>query len=92
MNLKREKTLSLILQVYGEKSLDKIEGFDKAIIGIEVTTNRLIYSIKKMIKILKKNIPEEEAVDHFYMVIFTENEKFNKAIFCEDYLIKTINI
>jgi hypothetical protein len=92
MSLKRERTLSLILQVYGEKTLDKIEGFDKAIIGIEVATNKLIYSVKKIIKILKKNIPEEEAVDHFYMVIFSENQKFNKAIFCEDYLIKKINI
>lgn len=92
MSLKGERTLSLILQVYGEKTLEKVDGFDNAIIGIDVETNRLIYSVKKCIKIMIKQMPVEEAIDHFYMVVFSENTKLNKVIFCEDYLIKTINI
>jgi hypothetical protein len=92
MSLKGGKTLSFIIQVYGEKTLDRIDGFDNAIIGFEVKTNRLIYSVKKCIKILKKNMPKEEAIDHFYMVVFPENINFKNAIFCEDYLIKKPNI
>jgi hypothetical protein len=92
MNLKGKKTLSLIIQIYGEKALEKIDGFDKAVIGMEVKTNRLIYSVKKCVNILKKQMPTEEAIDHFYMVVFAENTKFQKVIFCEDYLIKKPNI
>jgi hypothetical protein len=92
MSLKGKKTLSFILDVYREKALEKIDGFDNAIIGIEVKTNRLIYSVKKCLKILKKQMPNEEAIDLFYTVIFTENTKLKKVIFCEDYLIKKPNI
>ena len=34
----------------------------------------------------------EEAIDHFYMDMFSENVEENKVIFCEDYLIKETNI
>ena len=48
--------------------------------------------VKKCLKILKKQMPNEEAIDLFYTVIFTENTKLKKVIFCEDYLIKKPNI
>lgn len=88
MGLKKAKILSLLIQVYQEKSLEKIEGFDNAVIGIEVKTNKLIYSVKKCISLLKKQMPIDEAIDHFYMEIYSENVITKKAIFCEDYLIK----
>lgn len=92
MDSKGSKTLSLILQVYGEKTLEKIDGFDNAIIGVEVKTDRFIYSVKKCVEILKKQMPTEEAIDHFYMEIFSDNKQESKVIFCEDYLIKKPNI
>jgi hypothetical protein len=92
MNLKGDKILSLIIQVYKEKTLEKIDGLDSAIIGIEVDTNKLIYSVKKCIKVLTKQMPTEQAIDHFYMIIFNQNTELNKVIFCEDYLIKKNNI
>ena len=92
MNKKGAKRLNLLLEIYGEKTLEKIDGFDNAVIGIEVKTEKLIYSVKKCVNILKTKMSAEEAIDHFYMDIFSENVAENKVIFCEDYLIKKTNI
>jgi hypothetical protein len=90
MSKKGEKKLNLIVEIYGQKTLEKIDGFDGAVIGLEVNTDRLIYSVKKCVNILKKKMPIEEAIDFFYVEIYSENA--NKVIFCEDYLIKKPNI
>ena len=34
----------------------------------------------------------EEAIDHFYSEIYSDEKHFGKVIFCEDYLIKKPNI
>ena len=55
MNQKGKKKLNLITQVYGKNTFDKLRNFDCAIIGVEVETDKLIYSVKECIKILKIN-------------------------------------
>jgi hypothetical protein len=92
MNLKGKKTLNLITQVYGKNTFYKLRNFDSAIIGIETETDRLIYSVKKCIKTLKIKMPFDEAVEHFYSNIYSDEKCFGKVIFCEDYLIKKPNI
>jgi len=92
MNLKGEKTLNLILQVYKQKTLKKIEGFDDGIIGMEVKSNKLIYSVKRCIKVLTMKMSIDEAIDCFYSDIYSDEKNFGKVIFCEDYLIKKPNI
>ena len=89
---KGQKKLNLLNEVYGKNTFVKIRYFDDAIIGFEVETKMLIYSVKKCIKILKKKMSAEEAIDHFYMEMFSQNAEENKVIFCEDYLIKKPNI
>lgn len=89
---KTGKITNQLFLIYGEKNLEKIEGFDKAIIGVEVKSNKLIYSVKKCINILKTKMPVEEVIDHFYTEIFSENKRSKKVIFCENYLIKKTNI
>jgi hypothetical protein len=91
MNKKRAKKLNLLIEIYAEKTLEKIDGFDSAVIGVEVKTDRLIYSVKKCVSILKTKMSSEEAIEHFYTEIYSENLKENKVIFCEDYLIKKPN-
>ena len=91
MNKKGENKLNSIVEIYGEKTLEKIDGFDNAVIGLEVKTDRLIYSVKKCVNLLKTKMPVEEAIDYFYMEIYSENANENKVIFCEDYLIKKPN-
>ena len=87
-----KKILNLITQVYGKNTFDKIRNFDCAIIGVDVQTDRLIYSVKKCIKILEIKMINEEAIDHFYSEIYSDEKHFGKVIFCEDYLIKKPNI
>ena len=44
----------------------KADGFDAAIIGID-TNQRMVYSIEKILAILKDDdMNEEEALEHFY--------------------------
>ena len=88
MGSKGKKTLNLLTEIYGENALEKIDKFDSAIIGIEVESKRLIYSVKKCVNVLKTEMSEEDAIDYFYTEIYSENQNFKKAIFCEDYLIK----
>jgi len=52
------------------EDLEAIEGFDAAILGIDETSSRLIYSVSKCIEILKEYV-EEDYVDDF----FTNNIK-----------------
>ena len=55
-----------IIENYPEHEFLKADGFDNAIIGIEETTMRLIYSASKCIEILKKDMTEEDALEYFY--------------------------
>lgn len=57
--------LQNILDHYGEESFLIADGFDEAIIGVDEIGMRLIYSVKKCIEILCRDMPEEEAWEHF---------------------------
>ena len=41
-------------------------GFDEAIIGVEESEMKLIYSSKKCIEIISKEMCKEEAIEYFY--------------------------
>lgn len=92
MNKKNNKTLNFLTEVYAKENLNKIDGFDGAIIGVEVETKKLIYSTTKCIKLLSETMLKEEAVDYFYSEIYSENQSLENIIFCEDYLTKKTNI
>ena len=57
--------LDKILEWFPEEEFIKIDGFDEAIIGIEDFDMRLIYSCSKIIEILKQEMSEEDAIEHF---------------------------
>jgi hypothetical protein len=57
--------LDNILEWFPEEEILKADGFDDAIIGIDDSTMRLIYSVSRCIDILKKDMDEEEAVEYF---------------------------
>ena len=57
--------LNEIIERYEEEAFLKADGFDEAIIGVNEADMRLIYSIKKCIEILCRDMNEEEAIEHF---------------------------
>lgn len=58
--------LSKILEKYSEEEFLIADGFDDAIIGVDLMTMRLIYSVSKCIDILiKEDMTEEEAEEFF---------------------------
>ncbi len=57
--------LDKILEWFPEEEFLKADGFDDAIIGVDETTYRLIYSVSKCISILEADMGLEEAVEYF---------------------------
>ena len=63
--------LSTILENYSHEELIKADGFDDAVVGIEVNTFRLVYSIDKMIAILTKDMSYEDAIEYLDFNVFS---------------------
>ena len=91
MSKKGKKIIVFSNEIYGKNKPLIIDVFDDAVIGIDVINKRLIYSVKKCVRILKKQMPTEEANDFFYTEIF-ENLKYKKnVVFCEDNIKEITN-
>jgi len=60
------KKLQEFIDTYSEPGHTlKADGLDSAIIGID-NGHRIVYDIHKILKILKNDMTEEEAIEHFY--------------------------
>jgi len=57
--------LEQIFEWYSEEEFLKADDFDEAVIGVDDNSMRLIYSVSKCIEILKRDMTEEEAIEHF---------------------------
>jgi hypothetical protein len=76
-------TLEKILDRYEDETFIKADGFDDAIIGIDDSRMKLIYSTRKCVDILMKDMPEEDAWEFFnYNVVGSFYE--NGPVFCSD--------
>lgn len=78
--------LDRICEMYPEESFLKADGFDEAIIGVDTSTMRLIYSITKCIELLVKNdgLEEDEAVEFFEFNTRGAYVGEKTPIWCED--------
>lgn len=54
-----------IVENYYEEMFLKADGFDDAVIGVEESTMRLIYSVSKCLDILQKDMSEIDALEYF---------------------------
>jgi len=63
--------LASILENYSHEELIKADNFDDAVVGIEVNTFRLVYSIDKMIAILTKDMSYEDAIEYLDFNVFS---------------------
>jgi hypothetical protein len=57
--------LENLLMNYEDELFLKADGFDDAIIGLDESSMRLIYSISKCITILCRDMSEEDAIEYF---------------------------
>lgn len=59
--------LELILEYYGDEEFLIADGFDEAVIGVDETQMKLIYSVTRCLEILmtRDNMSLEEAVEYF---------------------------
>lgn len=77
--------LKSIEERFSDEEILIIDGFDEAIIGIEESTKRLIYSVCKCLEIVEaQGMPQDEALDHFYCNIQGAYIGEKTAIFCFD--------
>ena len=76
--------LDNILEWFPEEEILKADGFDDAIIGIDDSTMRLIYSVSRCIDILKKDMDEEEAVEYFNYNVKCAYMGEKTPIWCDD--------
>ena len=76
--------LNKITERYEDIAFLKADGFDDAIIGVDTTTMRLIYSVSKCIKILEMDMSHEDAIEYFNFNIEGSYVGEKTPIWCED--------
>ena len=76
--------INKIIEQYDDQTFLTADGFDEAIIGVEETTMRLIYSVSKCISILMKDMTEEDALDYFYFNVSGGYVGEKTPIWCSD--------
>ena len=73
--------LASIIENYSHEELIKSDNFDDAVVGIEVNTLRLVYSIDKMIAILTKDMSYEDAIEYLDFNVFSAYVGERKPIY-----------
>lgn len=66
-----DNILKKIVDEYPDEVLMKANGFDKAVIGVDINSYRLVYSFKKCLRILMEDMDMEydDALEYFYINI-----------------------
>ena len=80
--------LENILDYYSDEELMTADGFDNAVIGIDVNSTRIIYSVKKCIEILcvRDEMELDEAIEFFEYNVSGSYHGPKTPIWCEDLL------
>ena len=77
--------LQEILDNYEYESFLIADGFDDAIIGVEESSMRLIYSVKRCIEILmSEDMTYEDAIEHFNYNVSGGYVGEKTPIWCQD--------
>lgn len=78
--------LDKILEWFPEDEILKADGFDDAIIGIDDSSMRLIYSVSKCLEILSQDMDEEDAIEYFEFNVAGAYVGEKTPIWCRDNL------
>ena len=80
--------LDNIIRNFPDTEFLKADGLDAAVIGLEESSGRLIYSVKEIIRILlDEGMSEEDALDHYYYNIEGAYVGDLTPIYCFDFLL-----
>lgn len=77
--------LDSILESYDGEEFLLADGFNDAVIGVEESSMRLIYSVSKCIEILiSENMTEEDAIEYFEFNVICAYVGEKTPIWCGD--------
>lgn len=76
--------LDEILENYPYDNFVKADGFDEAVIGLDETSMRLIYSVSKCIEILSNDMEIDDAVEYFNFNVCQSHIGEDAPIWCCD--------
>ena len=76
--------LEQIIERYGDEDLLVADGFEDALIGIDSKSMRLIYSVRKCIDVLRRDMPVDEAIEYFYYNVEGAYVGEKTPIWCDD--------
>ena len=76
--------LEQILLEVGDEDILKADGFDDAIIGIDMSSLRLIYSVRSMLDILMRDMSEEDAREYLDFNVLCAYVGEKTPIYCHD--------
>jgi hypothetical protein len=84
----KNTVLNDIIESFPDEDILKADGFDKAVIGIELDTMRLIYSKLKCIEVimLTADLTYDEAVEFLDFNVFGSYVGELTPIWCDDTL------
>ena len=77
-------TLEQILENYYEQDFLIADGFNDAVIGVEINSMCLIYSVSKCLEILVEHMSEEDAIEYFEYNISNAYVGEQTPIWCYD--------
>lgn len=77
-------TLEQILENYYEEDFLIADGFDDAVIGVEINSMVLIYSVSKCIEILQEHMSDEDAIEFFEYNVSSAYVGEQTPIWCYD--------
>lgn len=73
-----------IKEMYPEDDFLVADGYNEAIIGLDESSGRLIYSVSRVIEILEQDMSREDALDHFYFNMHGSYVGEKTPIWCMD--------
>ncbi len=57
--------LDNIVRMFPDETFLKADGFDDAILGVDESTMRLVYSVSKCVEILQQEMDGDDALEYF---------------------------
>jgi hypothetical protein len=61
----RQSKIEKIIDMYPDETFLTVSGMDEAIVGVDVTNFRLVYSVDKIYEILMRDMSNADAIEYF---------------------------